>query len=73
MDISEQLIKAAKNGNAKEVRKLLSRGAVFTKDEVSKLSIVQRIHALSVIVWKHSSSRGIMDGQPRHRQDTAEG
>jgi hypothetical protein len=35
MNASEQLIKAAKNGNVKEVRKLLSKGALFTKDEVS--------------------------------------
>lgn len=29
-----QLMKAAKTGNVKEVKKLLHKGALFTKDEV---------------------------------------
>lgn len=39
MNASEQLIKAAKSGNTKEVRKLLSRGAVFTKDEFGNTAL----------------------------------
>lgn len=34
MSLSEKLIIAAKNGNTREVRKLLGRGALFTKDQV---------------------------------------
>lgn len=34
MSLSEKLIVAAKKGNAREVRKLLGRGALFTKDQV---------------------------------------
>ena len=34
MSLSEKLIAAAKSGNAREVRKLLGRGALFTKDQV---------------------------------------
>ena len=30
-----QLMKAAKTGNVKEVKKLLHKGALFTKDEVN--------------------------------------
>lgn len=36
MDASDRLIKAAKSGNVKDVKKLLTRGALFTKDEVCK-------------------------------------
>ena len=35
MSLSEKLIIAAKNGSTREVRKLLGRGALFTKDQVS--------------------------------------
>ena len=35
-----QLMKAAKTGNAKEVKKLLHKGALFTKDEVNHINIV---------------------------------
>ena len=34
MSLSEKLIIAAKNGSTREVRKLLGRGALFTKDQV---------------------------------------
>ena len=34
MSLSEKLIIASKKGNAREVRKLLGRGALFTKDQV---------------------------------------
>lgn len=34
MSLSEQLIVAAKNGNTKEVRKLLAKKAPVTKDQV---------------------------------------
>lgn len=41
MSLSENLITAAKNGNTKEVRKLLSKGALFTKDQVcSQISTI---------------------------------
>jgi len=33
--LSAQLMKAAKTGNTKEAKKLLHKGALFTKDEVS--------------------------------------
>ena len=36
MDASERLIRVSKSGNIKEVKKLLSRGALFTKDKVGK-------------------------------------
>lgn len=35
-----QLMKAAKTGNVKEVKKLLHKGALFTKDEVNSSNIV---------------------------------
>ena len=35
MSLSEKLIAASKSGNTREVRKLLGRGALFTKDQVS--------------------------------------
>ena len=34
MNHSEQLLQAAKSGSTREVRKLLSRGALFIKDKV---------------------------------------
>lgn len=48
MSLSEELIAAAKSGNAREVRKLLDRRAPFTKDQVSSLSFyVYRLLRLS--------------------------
>lgn len=41
MSLSEKLIVAAKKGNAREVRKLLGRGALFTKDQVTVAITVQ--------------------------------
>lgn len=38
MNHSEQLLHAAKNGSTREVRKLLSRGALFIKDKVHQLN-----------------------------------
>ena len=37
MNPSEQLLQAAKGGSTREVRKLLSRGALFVKDKVTLL------------------------------------
>ncbi|XP_019851364.1 PREDICTED: ankycorbin-like [Amphimedon queenslandica] len=39
MNASEQLIKAAKSGNLKEVKKLLSKGAFFAKDEFGNTAL----------------------------------
>ena len=36
MSLAENLIAAAKSGNTKEVRRLLGRGALFVKDQVSR-------------------------------------
>lgn len=36
-----QLMKAAKTGNVKEVKKLLHKGALFTKDEVNHINYTQ--------------------------------
>ena len=52
MSLSERLIVAAKNGNTKEVRKLLSKGALFTKDQVISVlvQVVDIVHC-GCIVW----------------------
>ena len=42
MSLSEKLIAAAKNGDLREVRKLLARGALFTKDQVRYASACDR-------------------------------
>ena len=39
-------MKAAKTGNVKEVKKLLHKGALFTKDEVNHINYTQ-----SWLVW----------------------
>lgn len=39
MSLSEKLIAAAKSGNAREVRKLLGRGALFTKDQYGNTAL----------------------------------
>ena len=44
MSLSEKLISAAKTGDTKEVRKLLSRGALFSKDKVIN-------HACTIAGW----------------------
>ena len=43
MSLSEKLIRAAKNGSSREVRKLLGRGVQITKDKV-------RTHSCSSIL-----------------------
>ena len=52
-----QLMKAAKTGNVKEVKKLLHKGALFTKDEVNKsnsiIIVVLYVELATVVVVSH--------------------
>ena len=51
MSLSEKLIVAAKNGNTKEVRKLLSKGALFTKDQV--INVLVQVVDIARALWLH--------------------
>lgn len=67
MNVSEELIVAAKGGNIKDVKKLLSKGALFTKDKVNYIHTIYRpTNAIYLVVWKYRFTRGCMDGQQRH-------
>lgn len=57
-----QLMKAAKTGNAKEVKKLLHKGALFTKDEVNHINIVLHTELVGMAANLIKSIKTIVSG-----------
>jgi hypothetical protein len=51
MSLSEKLIIAAKNGSTREVRKLLGRGALFTKDQVLFTEHLHIMNAYNIALY----------------------
>ena len=54
MSLSEKLIIAAKNGSTREVRKLLGRGALFTKDQVNSVIVDGAVNLAGIALVKRS-------------------